>query len=290
MVATDGVIVKAGNNVSSDLTAYTVQDGDGLEGGTGGCLNRAGVEGAFSRRCAAIPGVMDLCTCRSGDGYTGTGVRVIDRSDDRCLYRAGLGTALPATGLAVIAAALVGGRATARTALILGTAVIFTSGLLGTVCSPLALCKHDTGLFAGGAVHKVEAEEHLGGSCAQGAVLGHILCSNVNHCIAGFLNELDGHGLVVGAGHTVGLAFGSLNDQEDATIVVEVLVQLEGEHVAVAHDGGLGRSFHTHQLRRVHQGGVAAGDHPVVEAGEKVGTGDLGPESRLQRLPAGWRL
>ena len=40
--------------------------------------------------------------------------------------------------------------------------------------------------------------------------------------------------------HTVGLAFGGLNDQEDAAVVGEGLVVLEGEDISLAHDGGGG--------------------------------------------------
>ena len=37
----------------------------------------------------------------------------------------------------------------------------------------------------------------------------------------------------MGAGHTVGLAFGGLDDQVDATVVSEGMVQLEGEDLAL---------------------------------------------------------
>ena len=42
-----------------------------------------------------------------------------------------------------------------------------------------------------------------------GAVLGHVVGVDVDSGIGGFLNKLDAGGLAVGAGDTVGLAFGS---------------------------------------------------------------------------------
>ena len=40
----------------------------------------------------------------------------------------------------------------------------------------------------------------------------------------------------MGAGHTVGLAFGGLDDQVDAAVVGEGLVQLEGEGVTLVDE------------------------------------------------------
>ena len=40
----------------------------------------------------------------------------------------------------------------------------------------------------------------------------------------------------MGAGHTVRLAFGGLDDQVDAAVVGEGLVQLEGEGLTLAHE------------------------------------------------------
>ena len=76
---------------------------------------------------------------------------------------------------------------------------------------PFALGQHDARLLAGGAVDVVVAEE-----------------------------DLRGGGLAVGAGDTVGLAFGGLDHQEDTAVVGQGLVQLEGEGVTLARDGGSG--------------------------------------------------
>ena len=62
---------------------------------------------------------------------------------------------------------------------------------------------------------------------------------NVDGGIGGFLNEVDVGGLAVGAGDTVGLAFGGFNHQEDATVVSESLIELKGEGVTLADDGGV---------------------------------------------------
>ena len=74
---------------------------------------------------------------------------------------------------------------------------------------------------------------------AGGAVLGHVVGVNVDGGIGGFLNEVDVGGIAVGAGDTVGLAFGGFNHQEDATVVSESLIELKGEGVTLADDGGV---------------------------------------------------
>ncbi len=99
---------------------------------------------------------------------------------------------------------------------------------------------------------------------------------NVDGGIGGFLNEFDAGGLSVGAGDTVGLAFGGLDDQEDATVVGKGLVELEGEGVTLAHDGGGGGILHAQEGGRYENRLAAAGDDPVVETGEQVGAADLG--------------
>ena len=75
----------------------------------------------------------------------------------------------------------------------------------------------------------------------------------------------------MGTGDTVGLAFGCFDDQEDTAVVGEGLVELEGEGVTLAHDGGGGRVLHTQEGRRYENRLAAASDDPVVPAGEQVG-------------------
>lgn len=105
---------------------------------------------------------------------------------------------------------------------------------------PGGFSQHGAGLFADGAVDVVVAEEDYRGGGVGGAVLGHVVGVDVDGGIGGFLNELDAGSLAVGTGDTVGLAFGCLDHQEDATVVGKGLVELEGEGISLAHDGGGG--------------------------------------------------
>ena len=136
---------------------------------------------------------------------------------------------------------------------------------------PLALGKHGLGLDAGAGVHQVVAEEDLRRCGAGGTILGHIVGTDVDGSGSGLFDELDGSGLAVSTADAVGLAFGSLDDQVDATVVSGSLVQLEGEGVTLAHDGGRAGSLHGVNLRRSHQNLAAEGDDLVVQAGEQVG-------------------
>ena len=79
----------------------------------------------------------------------------------------------------------------------------------------------------------------------------------------------------MGTGDTVGLAFGGFDDQVDAAVVSEGLVQLEGEGLTLADDGGGGGILHPQEGGRHENRLSAAGDNPVVQAGEEVGTGNL---------------
>ena len=64
----------------------------------------------------------------------------------------------------------------------------------------MTVMPHSAGLLAGAGVDVVVAEEDLRGRSTGGAVLGHVVRTDVD-------------GLGMGAGHTVGLAFGGLDDQ-----------------------------------------------------------------------------
>ena len=146
----------------------------------------------------------------------------------------------------------------------------------GCGCGPLDFGQHSAGLLAGAGVDVVVAEEYLRGCGARGAVLGHVVCTDVDGIGGGLFHELDAGSLGMGASYTVGLAFGSLDDQVDTAVVGEGLVQLEGEGFTLADDGGAGGVLHTDELGRSHGGLAAAGDDPVVETGEQVGAADLG--------------
>ena len=90
---------------------------------------------------------------------------------------------------------------------------------------------------------------------------------DVDGDIGGFLNEFDAGGLSVGAGDTVGLTFGSLDDQEDAAVVGQGLVQFEGEGLTLADDGGAGGVLHIDEFGRSHGGLASSSGVPMYGAG-----------------------
>ena len=132
---------------------------------------------------------------------------------------------------------------------------------------PGSFSQHGAGLLAGRTVDVVVAEEELRGGSAGSTVLGHVVGTDVDGGCGGFLNELDAGGLSVGAGDTVGLAFGGLDDQEDAAVVGEGLVQREGECFTLADDGGAGGVLHTDELGRSHGGLASSSGVPMYGAG-----------------------
>ena len=129
MVVSDRFIVSTGDNVSSDSTAYTVQDSDCLNGSTGRLFERSGVEGTLSSRSTAIGSVMDFRSRRSGDVYYHSDRLFVFRSDDRRFYRAGLGATLLATGLSVATAGLAAAGAGVATLAAAGIVVIGSVGI-----------------------------------------------------------------------------------------------------------------------------------------------------------------
>ena len=122
------------------------------------------------------------------------------------------------------------------------------------------LRQHHARLLSGGGVDIVVAEENLRSRSAGSAVLGHVVGTDVDGGGGGLFDHLDGGSLVVGTAHTVGLAFGCFDDQEDAAVVGRSLIQLEGEGFTPAHDGGRGRVLYTHESARVGLRSAAAGD------------------------------
>ena len=109
---------------------------------------------------------------------------------------------------------------------------------LAASCSrgPRHLGQHGAGLLAGAGVDVVVAEEDLRGRSAGGAVLGHVVRTDVDGLGGGLFHELDAGCLGMGAGHTVGLTFGGLNHEVDAAVIGEGLVQLEGEGLTLAYE------------------------------------------------------
>ena len=107
---------------------------------------------------------------------------------------------------------------------------------------------------------------------------------DVDGGIGGFLNEFDAGGLSVGAGDTVGLPFSGLNHQENAAVIGEGLVKLEGEGVTLVDDGVGGGVLYAQEGGRHENRLAAAGDDPVVPAGEQVGGGDLSSQRYCRPL------
>ena len=99
-------------------------------------------------------------------------------------------------------------------------------------------------------------------------------------------DHLDGHGLAVGAGDAVGLAFGGLDDELQVGHVRRDTGHGEGEGLTLAGDGGGAGVLDTDECRRIADGGAAAGDDPVVEPGVQVAAGDLGASEREEQPTA----
>ena len=128
---------------------------------------------------------------------------------------------------------------------------------------PLAFGEHGAGLFAGGGVDQVVAEEYLRGCCAGSAVLGDVVGADVDGRGGRGGDHLDGHGLAVSAGDAVGLAFGGLNDELEDGHVGRDAGHGEGEGLTLAGDGGGAGVLDTDECRGIADGGAAAGDNPV---------------------------
>ena len=132
---------------------------------------------------------------------------------------------------------------------------------------PSDIRKHHARLLTGGGVDVVVAEENLRSRSAGSAVLGHVVGTDVDCGGGGLFDHLDLCGLAVGTAHTVGLTFGGLDDQEDAAVVGQGLVQLEGEGLTLADDGGAGGGLHTDELGRSHGGLASSSGVPMLGTG-----------------------
>ena len=141
---------------------------------------------------------------------------------------------------------------------------------------PLAFGKHGAGLFAGGGVDQVVAEEDLRGCCAGSAVLGDVVGADVDCRCGRGGDHLDGHGLAMSAGDAVGLAFGGLNDELEIGYVGRDAGHSEGKGLTLTGDGRGAGVLDTDECRGIADGGAAASDDPVVEPGVQVTAGDLG--------------
>ena len=141
---------------------------------------------------------------------------------------------------------------------------------------PLGLGQHGAGLLAGDGVDQVVAEENLRRCSTRSAVLGGVVSADV-HCAARRRgNPLDLNSLAVGAGNTIGLTLGGLDDKVEVGHNLGQALEREGEGGTLADDGGCTGVLDADQLGRVDHCRTAASDDPVVQPGEQVGSGDLG--------------
>lgn len=147
----------------------------------------------------------------------------------------------------------------------------------------LGLGQRRDGALSGRAVDEEVAEEDLRSSSAEGAVLGLVVGLDVDCGIGRLFDHLDLGGLCMSAGHTVALAFGGLDHEEDTAVVGQGLVELEGERLVGADHGRGGWRFHTNEAPRGDHHLAAAGDNPEVQTGEQVGTEILALVPRTER-------
>ena len=135
--------------------------------------------------------------------------------------------------------------------------------------------QHDSGFLAGDGIHEVVAEEDLRSAGSQDTVLGLIVGLDVHGRGVDGVDQLDLGSLAVSAAHTVGLTFGGLDDQLEVGHGCRGGLQLEGEGAAGADNLAGTGSLDTHEGGRRGDGRTAAGDDPVVQAGEQVRAADL---------------
>ena len=114
---------------------------------------------------------------------------------------------------------------------------------IGLGLRPLDHGLHGDGGLAGGRVHVEVLEEDLRSPGAQDTLGGFVVGLDVDGSIGGLFHGLDLGGLAITAAHAVALAFGHLDDEVDAAVVGDGLVQFEGERGAGADDGGLGNGI-----------------------------------------------
>ena len=146
--------------------------------------------------------------------------------------------------------------------------------------SSLLLAQHSTGhllagLLAGGGVHVEILEEHLGSAGGRSAVLGVVLGLDVDGRGNRRVRIVEGSCLAVGAGDTVALGPGCLDDQLQVGHIRRDGGKLEGHRLAIQIENGIGRRLNTGEGGNGGHDLAAAVDHPVVQPHEEVAAGDL---------------
>ncbi len=147
----------------------------------------------------------------------------------------------------------------------------------------LGLGQHFSGLLTGGGVHVEVLEEDLGATGGRSATFGVVLGLDVDGRGHWSVRVIEGRSLAVGAGDTVALGFGGLDDEFQVGDIAGNVCQGEGHRGCSEGDSRLCRSLNAGEVRHGGHNATAAVHDPVVEPHEEVRTGDLG-------LGAGLRL
>ena len=139
----------------------------------------------------------------------------------------------------------------------------------------LALHQDISRLLTGGGVDVEVLEEDLGKTSGRSAALGVVLGLDVDGRGDRSVRVIEGSSLAVSTGDTVALRLGSLDDELQVADITGDGRQGEGHRGAGDGHGCCCRSVHTGQGRRRGEHIATAINHPVVQAEEEVGTGDL---------------
>jgi hypothetical protein len=140
----------------------------------------------------------------------------------------------------------------------------------------LSLGKHISGLLASGGVHVEVLEEDLGAAGGRSAALAVVGTLDVDGRGHGSVRVSEGSSLAVGAGDTVALGIGGLDDEFQVGHIAGDGSQLEGHRRCGEGDGRGIRSDDTGEVGHGGHDVAAAINHPVVQPHKEVGTGNLG--------------
>lgn len=134
-----------------------------------------------------------------------------------------------------------------------------------------------SGLLTGGGVHVEVLEEDLGATGGRSATFGVVLGLDVDGRGHRSVRVIEGRSLAVGAGDTVALGFGGLDDEFQVGDIAGDVCQGEGHRGCSEGDSRLCRSLNTGKVRHSGHNAAAAVHDPVVEPHEQIGARNLVP-------------
>ena len=140
----------------------------------------------------------------------------------------------------------------------------------------LGLGQHFSGLFTGGGVRVEVLEEDLGATGGRSATLGVVLGLDVDGRGLGSVRIIEGRSLAVGAGDTVALGFGGLDDEFQVGDIAGDVCQGEGHRGCSEGDSRLCRSLNAGEVRNCGHNLATAVHDPVVEPHEQIIARNLG--------------